>query len=70
MSSTSNKSDEYGRTCDDAEALIEKGLALAQAVRPKVQPPSHCAICSDRVRPDELGVCDRHATEPMDERWR
>lgn len=31
--------------------------------------PECCRVCGDRLPPGEHGLCERHLTEPMDERW-
>jgi len=30
---------------------------------------THCALCSEPLPAGEVGVCERHLTEPLDERW-
>lgn len=30
---------------------------------------THCSLCSEPLRANENGLCERHLTEPMDERW-
>jgi hypothetical protein len=57
-------------TCDEANNLIELGLAVAQAKQQPEPERTHCAVCSDRLQPSEHDICDRHETEPMDKRWK
>ena len=55
--------------CDEAEELIELGLAIAQSKRQPEPAPKHCAICSDRLAIGESDICNRHETEPANELW-